>query len=94
MNVFAYEFFTELREKHDVDNAVFLLNGATPLRVACSQHGLDFRYERHGNRNSVERVFREVKQRIYCSSNSFGNARAETVDEWLKSYAFAWNQLI
>ena len=56
-NVLAHALFTELREKHDVDDAVFLVDGATPLKEACNRHGLDFRYERHGNRNSVERVF-------------------------------------
>jgi len=60
--------FTELREKHDVDDVVFLVDGATPLKDACNRHGLDFRYERHGNRNSVERVFREVKrEELPCS---------------------------
>ncbi|SEP31087.1 Transposase (or an inactivated derivative), partial [Halorientalis persicus] len=54
-NVIARAFFAELREKHDVDDAVFLIDGAAPLKDACQRHGLDFRYERHGNRNSVER---------------------------------------
>ncbi len=61
-NVISHAFFAELREKHDVDDAVFLVDGATPLKDACSRHGLDFRYQKHGNRNSVERVFREVKR--------------------------------
>ena len=93
-NAFAHGFFAELREKHDVDDAVFLVDGAAPLQDACSRHGLDFRYEKHGNRNSVERVFREVKRRTTCFSNCFSNASRETVDEWLRSFAFAWNQLI
>jgi putative transposase len=93
-NVIAYSFFRELREKHDVDDAVFLVDGATPLNDACRRHGLDFRYERHGNRNSVERVFREIKRRTTSFSNCFSNAEAETANEWLRSFAFAWNQLI
>ncbi len=93
-NAFAHAFFTELREKHDVDDAVFLVDGAAPLQDACSRHGLDYRYEKHGNRNSVERVFREVKRRTTCFSNCFSNASRETADEWLRSFAFAWNQLI
>ncbi|QGX95575.1 IS6 family transposase [Haloplanus rallus] len=93
-NVIAYSFFRELREKHDVDDAVFLVDGAKPLNDACRRHGLDFRYERHGNRNSVERVFREVKRRTTSFSNCFSNAEAETANEWLRSFAFAWNQLI
>ncbi len=92
--VIAHAFFTELREKHDVENAVFLIDGSLSLKDACSRHGLDFRYERHGNRNSVERVFREVKRRTSSFSNCFSNAEAETADDWLRSFAFAWNQLI
>ncbi|WP_248898173.1 IS6 family transposase [Haloplanus halobius] len=41
-NVIAYSFFRELREKHDVDDAVFLVDSATPLKDACRRHGLDF----------------------------------------------------
>jgi putative transposase len=93
-NVIAHEFFAELREKHDVDDAVFLIDGATPLNEACHRHGLDFRYEKHGNRNSVERVFREVKRRTSSFSNCFSNAHADTADDWLRSFSFAWNQLI
>ena len=93
-NVLAYSFFRELREKHAVDNAVFLIDGATPLKDACNRHGLRFRYEKHGNRNSVERVFRVIKRRTSSFSNCFSNAEAETADDWLRSFAFAWNQLI
>jgi transposase-like protein len=93
-NVLAHAFFAELREKHDVDNAVFLVDGATPLKDACQRHGLDFRYEKHGNRNSVERVFREIKRRTTSFSNCFSNAEADTADNWLRAFAFAWNQLI
>jgi transposase-like protein len=93
-NAFAHTFFAELREKHDVDTAVFLVDSAAPLQDACSRHGLDYRYEEHGNRNRGERVFREVKRRTTCFSNCFSNAQRETADEWLRSFAFAWNQLI
>ena len=73
---------------------MFLIDGAVPLKDACQRHGLDFRYERHGNRNSDKRIIREVKRRTYSFSNCYSHAGAETVDEWLKSFAFAWNQLI
>jgi len=92
--VIAHTFFAELSEKHDVDDAVFLIDGSHSLKDACSRHGYDFRYERHGNRNSVERVFREVKRRTSSFSNCFSNAEAETADDWLRSFSFAWNQLI
>ena len=93
-NAIADRFSAELRDKHDVDDAIFLVDGAAPLQQACRKHDLDFRYERHGNRNSVERVFREVKRRTTNFSNCFSNAKAETANEWLRSFAFAWNQLI
>ncbi|QSG07781.1 IS6 family transposase [Halapricum desulfuricans] len=92
--VIAHSFFAELCEKHDVDDAMFLIDGSFSLKDACQRHGLDFRYERHGNRNSVERIFREIKRRTSSFSNCFSNARAETADDWLRSFAFAWNQLI
>jgi putative transposase len=93
-NAIAHAFFAELREKHDVDDAVFLVDGATPLKDACSRHGLDFKYQKHGNRNSVERVFREVKRRTSSFSNCFSHVDPDTADDWLRSFSFAWNQLI
>ncbi|WP_336328838.1 IS6 family transposase [Halovenus sp. HT40] len=93
-SVLAQQFLAELREKHDVDKALFLIDGSLSLKDACSRQNLDLRVERHGDRNSVERVFREVKRRTYSFSNCFSNAKAETADEWLRRFAFAWNQLI
>jgi len=93
-NALAHAFFAELREKHDVDDALFLVDGATPLKDACSRHSLDFRYQKHGNRNSVERVFREVKRRTSSFSNCFSHVDPDTADNWLRSLSFAWNQLI
>ena len=92
--VISHAFFAELREKHDVDDAVFLIDGSLSLNNACRRHGLDFKYEKHGNRNSVERVFREIKRKTTSFSNCFSNANAKTADEWLRSFSFAWNQLI
>jgi len=56
-NALSHAFFAELREKHDVEEAVFLVDGAAPLKDACQRHGLDFRYEKYGDWNSVKRVF-------------------------------------
>jgi transposase-like protein len=92
--VLAHSCLTELSEKHHVDDAVFLVDGSQSLQAACHRHGFDFRYEKHGNRNAVERIFREVKRRTICFSNCFSNAEAQTVDDWLRSFSFAWNQLI
>ena len=93
-SAFARSFFAELHEKHDVDDAVFLIDGSHSLKDAYNRYGLDFRYERHGNRNSVERVFCEVKRRTSSFSNCFSHAAADIADDWLKSFVFAWHQLI
>jgi putative transposase len=87
-------FLAELREKHLVDDAVFLVDSAPWLQAALHRHGFDYRHEKHGNRNSVERVFRELKRRTNQFSNYFSHAEADTVENWLQAFAFAWNQLI
>ena len=87
-------FLAELREKHLVDDAVFLVDGAPWLQAACHRHGLRFQHITHGNRNAVERVFREVKRRTNQFSNTFCHAKPSTAENWLQAFAFAWNQLI
>ena len=90
----AKDFMSELIEKHDLDNSLFLVDGQHSLHQACRYHSLRFRVTKHGNRNSAERVFRELKRRTKAFSNSFSNAHLQTADDWLKSYTFAWNTLI
>jgi len=41
----AHAFFAELHEKHDVNDAVFLIDGSHSLKDACRRHSLDFRYK-------------------------------------------------
>ena len=50
------------RDAERLVNAVFLVDGSHSLQDACQRHGFDFRYEKHGNRNAFERVFREIKR--------------------------------
>ncbi len=80
-------FLRELREKHDVDDAVFLVDDADWLQTALQRHSLDFKYKRHGNRNSVERVFRAVKRRTSSFSNCFNHVEPETAETWLQTFA-------
>jgi len=56
-------FFRELREKHDVSDAVFLVDGAQWLQEALRRHGLRFQHVTHGNRNTIERLYKEIKRR-------------------------------
>ena len=87
-------FLAELREKHHVDDAVFLVDSAPWLHAALHRHGLRFRYKRHGNRNAVERVFREVKRRTRQFSNTFSHVNPETAESWLQAFARYHNALI
>lgn len=89
-----YKLFRSSSVRTDVDDALFLIDGAHLLKDAALLHGLDFKYEHHGNRNSVEHVFQEIKHRASSFLNCFSNAVAETADDWLRTFAFAWNQLI
>ncbi len=72
-----------------LDNASYFI--ANTLEKQAAADGLDFRSERHGNRNGVERVLREGKRRTASFSNCFSHADPATADEWLRSFAVAWN---
>jgi transposase-like protein len=87
-------FMKELSEKHNVQDAVFLVDSAPWLQAALHHLGLRFRYEKHGNRNAVERLFRDIKRRTSQFGNCFRNADPATAETWLQSYAYCWNQLI
>jgi putative transposase len=76
-------FLRELTEKHNVEDSLFLVDGAKHLQTALRRSGLRFRVTKHGNRNSVERVFRELKRRTKAFSNCFSNAQPKTAEEWL-----------
>ncbi|WP_276272815.1 IS6 family transposase [Haloarcula litorea] len=80
-------FLRELRQKHDVESAVFLVDGAKHLQTALQRAGLRFQIRHHGNRNAVERIFRELKRRTSSFSNCFSHVEPETAETWLQSFA-------
>ena len=80
-------FLRELRQKHDVETAVFLVDGAQHLHTALQRAGLRLQMCRHGNRNSVERIFRELKRRTSSFSNCFSHVEPETAESWLQAFA-------
>jgi transposase-like protein len=87
-------FLTELCEKYLVDDTLFLVDSAPWLQAALHRHGLDYRYQKLGNRNTIERVFKKAKHQTNQLSNCFSPAEADTVENWLQAFAFTWNQLI
>jgi transposase-like protein len=82
---------SELREKHQVDDAAFLVDGVPWLQAACHRLGLRFHHVTHGNRNAVERVFRELTRRTNQFSNTFSHVDPSTAENWLQAFAFVWN---
>jgi putative transposase len=85
---------SELREKHQADDAAFLVDDPPWLRATCHRHGLRFRCITHGARTAVKRVFREVKQRTNQFSNTFSRVEPGTAENRLQAFAFARNQRI
>ncbi|ELY72340.1 transposase [Natrinema pallidum DSM 3751] len=58
---------------------MFLVDSAPWLQAVFHRHGLDYRDEKYGNRNSVERVFRELQRRTNPFSNCFSHAETDAV---------------
>ncbi|RLM53511.1 IS6 family transposase [Halobellus sp. Atlit-31R] len=82
-------FLGELRQKHDIESAIFLVDGAQHLQTALARAGLRFQTERTGNRNAIERIFREFKRRTSSFSNCFSHVEPQTAENWLQAFA-AW----
>jgi len=80
-------FLRELRQKHDVESAVFLVDGAQHLQTALARARLRFQTKRNGNRNAIERIFREFKRRTSSFSNCFTHVQPETAEKWLQAFA-------
>ncbi|WP_079990173.1 IS6 family transposase, partial [Halolamina pelagica] len=87
----AREFLTELAEKHDVKDAVFLVDNADDLIGGLRRERLSYRVQQHGFRNAVERVFREVERRTSSFSNCFSHVDPATAETWLQAHAVWWN---
>jgi transposase-like protein len=88
------QFLRELREKHDIENAEFFVDGAPWLQSGLHELGMHFRHETFGERNPVERVFQEIKRRTKQFYNTFSHAAPTTVENWLQALAWAENVLI
>mgnify|MGYP000170851009 CR=1 FL=1 len=86
-------FLGELQQKHDVDDAQFLIDDADHLKTPLRRAGLRFRVQRHGNRNAIERLFRETKRRTSSFSNTFSHVDPATAETWMLAHAKWLNSL-
>ena len=65
------------------------------IRLHGQDHWLysavDLQVISHGNRNAIERVFREVERRTSSFANSFSHVTLETAESWLEALAVYHN---
>jgi len=92
--VLTKQFLQELAEKHDVADSLFLVDGAPWLQAALFNLSLRFQHVTHGNRNAIERLFKELKRRTERFATHFRHATADSGETWLQTFAFVFNQLI
>jgi len=94
-NMATTEFFlNDLKQKHDLQDAVFLVDKAPWLHAALHRFDIQPKHEIFGERNPIERVFQEIKRRTRQFYSPFGNASPEAVENWLLAVAWAENNLI
>lgn len=86
-DLLSHSFFIEMRENNDIDDAVFILDGAEPLHDGCDRHSLGFRPEPHRNRNRVKynfvRCYVEIPDFLL-----FWRPEAETANERPRRFSF------
>ena len=84
-------FLDELHRRYQLNNVVFLVDGADYLGPVLAEDGYRFQICSHGNRNAIERVFWEVERRTSSFANSFSHVELETAEEWLETFAVYHN---
>ena len=84
-------FLRELQQIVPITHAAILVDNVHHLKAALSRLGLRFQMRRHGNRNTVERIFREVKRHTSSFSNTFSHAQPTTAERWLQAFVVWWD---
>jgi transposase-like protein len=84
-------FLADLHQRYQLDGVQFLVDDADYLVEVLRDDGYDFAVVRHGLRNSIERVFREVQRRTSSFANSFSHVAPSTAESWLETFAVYHN---
>jgi transposase-like protein len=71
-------FLDRLHHRCNLAEVTVLVDDAQSLTEVLTADGYRFQYEPDENRNSVERVFREVERRTSSFSNSFSHIELAT----------------
>ena len=89
----AREFLTELAERHDVADAVFLVDDADDFIGALRRENYSYFVQQPGFRNAVKCVFREAERRTSPLSNCFSHVDPAAAKTWLQAHAVWWNHI-
>jgi putative transposase len=84
-------FLDQLHRRCNLAEVTILVDDATYLTEVLADDGYRFRYEPDGNRNAIERVFREIERRTSSFSNSFSHVELATAQSWLETFAVYHN---
>ena len=84
-------FLDELHRRYQLDDVLFLVDDADYPGPVLAEDGYQFQVISHGNRNVIERVFREIERRTSSFANSFNHVTLETAESWLKALAVYHN---
>jgi transposase-like protein len=84
-------FLADLHRRCQLNDVTFLVDAADYLIEVLDADGYDFEMMRHGPRNSIERIFREVQRRTSSFSNSFSHVAPTTAESWLETFAIYHN---
>ena len=70
-----------------LDDVLFLVDDADYRGPELAEEGYRFQVISHGNRNAIERVFRDGERRTSSFANSFSHVTLETAESWLAALA-------
>ena len=84
-------FLAELHRRCQLDDSVFLVDGANYLGTVLDDDGYRFQVISNGNQNAIERVFSEIERRTSSFANSFSHVTLETAESWLEAFAVCHN---
>lgn len=74
-----------------LNKPMIIVDGGPWYRWALDRLGLEYRYERFGLRNTVERFFRYLKERTRRFYNNINTWRIQSVEDYAKTIAIIRN---
>ena len=77
-------FLGEMHRRYTLDNVLFLVDNAGHLDPILVEDGYRFQEILYRNRNTIERIFYEIKRRTLLFSNGFRHVTPDTAESGSK----------